>query len=85
MELKEKIIEIDYSDALIILKELEKKKHYWGETLLNLYRGHKKVVKKAHEGISISDLDWYVKKKIKSLLEMVTEENKAYFKILTIT
>lgn len=81
MKLDQQSIEIDYNDASIILKDLQKEKYYWGDHLLNLYRGHKNYIKGTAEMTGF-DLDWYVQMKIRTLLECVVKAGgSAYFKI----
>lgn len=82
MELDQQSIEIDYNDAVIILKDLQKEKYYWGDQLLNLYRGHKNYIKGTTEESTQFDLEWYVTMKIRTLLECVVKaEGSACFKI----
>ena len=81
MELDQQSIEIDYNNAVIILKDLRKEKYYWGDQLLNLYRGHKNYIKGTAE-MTDFDLEWYVTMKIKTLLECVVKAGgSACFKI----
>ena len=83
MELKQEVIEINYNVACTILNDLEKKKYYWGDRLLRLYRGHKNYIKGTYK-MSKFDLEWYVKAQIKSILNSLEKGQTAYFKISVI-